>query len=162
MDFKNRSNYLRMLFSYDRITDLDDRKVKILPFTFNEKSKKKETDKLLKLVPYGSDFCRETDNLIKENVSFNYPVFVPDHDRKYKDCIILLHGLNERNWNKYLCWAEYLCKSTGKPVILFPIAFHMNRTPENWYLPRQSMPWVSFRKNNTPDTDNSTFANVAL
>ena len=32
----------------------------------------------------------------------------------------------------------------------------------SWYMPRQIVPWVKFRKDNSHDTYNSTFANVAL
>ena len=114
------------------------------------------------LVPQGTEFCPEPDLNIRENKTFSYSAFAPVGGTKYNDCIILLHGLNERNWEKYLTWAEYLCEKTGKPVIMFPIAFHMNRTPASWYTPRSSMPWVSYRKSNTPEVSNSTFANVAL
>ena len=76
--------------------------------------------------------------------------------------IILLHGLNERTWEKYLTWAEYLAGSTEKPVILFPIAFHMNRTPGSWCNPRMVLPWVNRRKQEIDNLENSTFANVTL
>ena len=162
MDFRNRSKYLQTLFSYDKTIELDDKKTLIRSCSFTEECDKKESDKLFGLTPDGSAFCTNPDNAIKENSNFRYSVFLPNHDKKYNSCIILLHGLNERSWDKYLTWAEYLCKKTGKPVILFPIAFHMNRTPDSWYMPRQIVPWVKFRKDNSHDTYNSTFANVAL
>jgi hypothetical protein len=46
--------------------------------------------------------------------------------------ILLLHGLNEKRWDKYLPWARRLVRQTGKSVLLFPIAFHMSRTPAPW------------------------------
>ncbi|KAA6321939.1 hypothetical protein EZS27_028465, partial [termite gut metagenome] len=108
-------------------------------------------------------FCPVTDDCIDENKSFNYTVFTPrDGKEKRSDAIILLHGLNERNWNKYLTWAEHLAENTGKSVILFPIAFHMNRTPSLWSNPRAILPWVNERKQEVSDLDNSTFVNVAL
>jgi hypothetical protein len=70
------------------------------------------------------------------NYSFTYPVFLPDGIEVASGAIVLLHGLNERNWNKYLYWARYLAENTGKAVILFPMAFHMNRSPGLWSDPR--------------------------
>ncbi len=162
MDFVNRRNYLKKLFEYDKSIDLEDKNVCIKPFVFHENNVVTEMKRLAELVPSGTDFCNKPDSRINENKSFSYSAFVPKGDKKYDDCIILLHGLNERNWEKYLTWAEYLCEKTEKPVIMFPIAFHMNRTPESWYAPRSSMPWVKYRKTNTPEASNSTFANVAL
>jgi len=48
------------------------------------------------------------------------------------NAILLFHGLNEKRWDKYLPWAYSLLVSTGKPVILFPLAFHMDRAPASW------------------------------
>ena len=162
MDFAERRNYLRKIFEYDKVIQLNDNKVRILPFVFNENNDKKEIRRLSCLVPKGTEFCHESDSDIRENKNFSYSVFVPDERKVYKDCIILLHGLNERTWEKYLTWAEMLCKKTEKPVFLFPIAFHMNRTPVSWHTPRTSMPWVKLRKESSPQVSNSTFANVAL
>ena len=81
-----------------------------------------------------------TDDRIQENKSFSYAIFTPSGRKKNNEAIILLHGLNERTWEKYLTWAEYLTHTTGKPVILFPIAFHMNRTPGLWANPRAITP----------------------
>jgi len=75
---------------------------------------------------------------------------------------LLLHGLNERNWNKYLTWAEYVCYETNKPVILFPIAFHMNRSPLSWSNPRNLMNLLNFRREEYADDRSISFANVAL
>ena len=59
-------------------------------------------------------FCRDAG--IEENRRFTYPVFIPRERRDDRRAILLLHGLNERNWDKYLVWAEYLALNTGKPV----------------------------------------------
>jgi pimeloyl-ACP methyl ester carboxylesterase len=76
------------------------------------------------------------DNLIEENISFRYPL-VRDassgqtrlrHDR----VIILLHGLNERSFSKYLPWAYQLWAGTRTPVLLFPLTFHVNRVLPAW------------------------------
>ena len=42
------------------------------------------------------------DYQIAENFSFEYPVFLPAGARRFENCILLLHGLNERSWSKYL------------------------------------------------------------
>ncbi len=105
-------------------------------------------------------FNPETAKMYNDN--FDYPVFVPDSPNARKSCIILLHGLNERNWDKYLPWAYSLAKQTGKSVILFPIAYHMNRSPEFWKDPRKMLPYVQKRHQELPDVGMSTVANVAL
>ncbi|MFA6738717.1 MAG: DUF6051 family protein, partial [Bacteroidales bacterium] len=74
----------------------------------------------------------------------------------------LLHGLNERNWNKYLVWAEDLVMTCGVPVLLFPMAFHMNRTPVSWFTPRWLKPWLNRRKQEIMGLCNASFFNVAL
>ena len=103
-----------------------------------------------------------TDSNILENFSFEYPVFAPSGKSRQKEAILLLHGLNERNWSKYLTWAEYLCFNTGKPVILFPIAFHINRAPMTWSNPRSLMSLLNFRKEKYIDDRTISYANVAL
>jgi len=70
------------------------------------------------------------------NEEFTYPVFIPKGLERSDGAVIMLHGLNERSWNKYLYWAQYLAEQTGKAVILFPIAFHINRSPGFWSDPR--------------------------
>ncbi|MDP4237934.1 MAG: DUF6051 family protein [Bacteroidota bacterium] len=102
------------------------------------------------------------DEKINENLSFVYPVFMPGGTQKADKAILLLHGLNERSWNKYLPWAEYLCSKTGKPVILFPIAFHMNRSPVSWSNPRVLQYNMSVRRQQYGEDRSMSFANVAL
>ena len=63
------------------------------------------------------------DEAVEENRRFNYPIFIPRKTNSGKRVLLLLHGLNERYWDKYLVWAEYLALNTRNPVILFPIAF---------------------------------------
>lgn len=79
-----------------------------------------------------------------------------------RGAIILLHGLNERSWNKYIQWAVRLTADTGRPVVLFPLAYHMNRSPRSWIDRHVMMPLVSARSSQLPDTRLSTFVNVAL
>lgn len=102
------------------------------------------------------------DSNIVENISFEYPVFTPSGRVKQEEAILLLHGLNERSWNKYLTWAESLCSNTGKPVILFPIAFHVNRAPLTWSNPRKLTNLLNFRKDKYSGDRTISYANVAL
>ncbi len=96
-----------------------------------------------------------------ENQRFKYTVIVPNK-KQSEDIIFLLHGLNERSWDKYLLWAWYLAKNSKKAVVMFPIAYHMNRAPQNWSNPREMINIVTQRKLNYKDVRNSSFANIAL
>jgi len=102
------------------------------------------------------------DNLIDENVHFRYPVFVPKGSSKEHSPIILLHGLNERSWLKYLPWGYRLAEQTQRAVILYPIAYHINRSPEKWSNPRALQESLSERKKATSGDSRTSFANVAL
>lgn len=108
------------------------------------------------------NFCQDTDGAILENKDFQYKVVVPAGVKKSDKAILLLHGLNERSWDKYTPWADYLCTATGIPVIMFPIAFHMNRTPSSWYNPRSIMPSLDQRKLEITGLENASFFNLAL
>jgi hypothetical protein len=107
------------------------------------------------------EFMNESDKLISENRSFTYPVFAPPNADSGK-VIILLHGLNERSWLKYLAWAYNLADLTGSYVILFPISFHINRSPVSWKDPRSMIRLLKDRKSSDGEIDMSSFANVAL
>jgi hypothetical protein len=96
-----------------------------------------------------------------ENFEFTYPIVVPDSQLRYEHAIILFHGLNEKSWDKYFVWAEYLAEKTNRPVILFPLAYHMNRVPKTWSDPRMMSEIVNNRKK-TIDSSNATFVNAAL
>jgi pimeloyl-ACP methyl ester carboxylesterase len=110
----------------------------------------------------GTDsFLNKNDISIPENVSFSYPVFIPP-DASSRKVILLLHGLNERSWVKYLVWALSLAQITGSYIILFPISFHINRSPESWKDPRAMFHYLSERKTNNGDISMSSIANIAL
>jgi hypothetical protein len=110
----------------------------------------------------GNDsFLNKNDVSIPENISFSYPVFVPA-DASSSKVILLLHGLNERSWVKYLVWAFFLAQNTGSYVILFPISFHINRSPESWKDPRAMFHYLSERKTNFGDVSMSSIANITL
>ena len=107
------------------------------------------------------DFSNKNDSLIAENRSFSYPVFSPVN-RNSDKVILLLHGLNERSWVKYLVWAYYLAQNTGSYVILFPISFHINRSPSEWKDPRVMINYMKERNSSLSGVNMSSFANVAI
>ncbi len=107
------------------------------------------------------DLSNGEDFSINENSSFSYPVFVPE-DRSSHKVILLLHGLNERSWVKYLVWALRLCQKTGSYVIMFPISFHINRSPSSWIDPRQMIGPLKERNNQYNGIKMSSYANLAL
>ena len=107
-----------------------------------------------------SDFFNSEDHEIKENIRFTYPVFKPSQESL--SVILLLHGLNERNWSKYLTWAHSLAENTSSYVVLFPISFHINRSPSLWSNPREMATFMNERRNETGDNNMLSFANAAL
>jgi len=102
------------------------------------------------------------DSDVPENRSFSYPVFKPAGKRKAEGAIILVHGLNEKSWDKYLPWAMKLFELTRKSVILFPIAFHMNRAPREWSDHRLMNKVSKERKKIFPTVVKSTLSNAAI
>ena len=99
---------------------------------------------------------------IRENRTFRYHVFKPANVDKFKDVVLFFHGFNEKYWDKYLPWAKKIADDTGKLVVLFPIAFHMNRAPLLWSDPRKMFELSSQRKRAFPDIIDSTLSNVAI
>ena len=156
MEFTQNYNQLKQIFSLatDK-TDINGSNIEIhfLPFI----SKPDIT------LPFDNAIMQtlDQDETISENTHFRYPVFVPKTNTPYKKAIILLHGLNERSWLKYLPWAYYLAEKANRPVILFPISFHMNRSPETWANPRMMMPLMKQRQETT-EVNMSSFVNAAL
>ena len=120
----------------------------------------------LKLNTYSNEYIfhslNEKDENIEENNSFNYITVKKQSSGRSDSCLLLLHGLNERSWDKYLPWAFELVSKTGKPVILFPLAFHMNRAPREWSDPRLMKEVSNERSRLFPEVESSTFANAAL
>jgi hypothetical protein len=144
--------------------------------TFNELKSVFTTDKEKISIPYSdikihnilfqsevplNEFSNKTDTLINENRSFSYPVFTPGNKGSDK-VILLLHGLNERSWVKYLVWAYYLAQFTDSYVILFPISFHINRSPLSWKDPRAMIPFMKYRNSSLGEINMSSFANIAI
>jgi pimeloyl-ACP methyl ester carboxylesterase len=102
------------------------------------------------------------DSEINENREFRYPVFLPEGYKQTNRAIILLHGLNEKSWDKYLPWARELVLRTGHAVVLFPISFHMNRMPDGWVDPRAMSGLSHLREEKHQGQRCSTFANAAI
>jgi hypothetical protein len=99
---------------------------------------------------------------IRCNTDFRYSLFAPAGKGKIRSLVIMLNGLNEKHWDKYLPWALRLVESTGKAVALFPIAFHMNRTLPEWSNPRIMSVVSAERKKLYPTIAHSSFANAAI
>lgn len=156
-----RTKLLGSCFSFDREIQLPGRPVVSIPFDFTRDLGGEEVTRLQESIQ-PAPFCPDADTDIAENQHFRYVVFAPAGTLLYDRAIILLHGLNERSWQKYLTWAEDLVMTCGVPVILFPIAFHMNRTPTAWYTPRGLLPWLNRRKQEIKNLCNASFFNLAL
>jgi hypothetical protein len=73
----------------------------------------------------------EADRGEADNVAFALPVVLPRRPGPFRRVVIILHGLNESEYRKYFPWACTLA-SVGLPVLLFPIAFLVNRRPRRW------------------------------
>ena len=152
MEYSERYKYLSSIFNMGIEKNIDDSKVGIRFFDFDSRTE-------LNNIP----FVAKADGNIQENFRFQCPVFVPLNGQKsFSKTLILLHGLNERSWNKYLVWAEKLCIALQRPVLLFPIAYHINRSPAEWVNPRAVRNIIDERKTNFGDDRALSFANVSL
>ncbi len=101
------------------------------------------------------------DIFVEENREFCYYIITP-HQHKANNVIFMFHGFNEKSWDKYLLWAERICRDTGSAVVLFPIAFHMQRAPVKWSEKRSMFMLSEQRKKQYKDIANSTLSNVAI
>jgi hypothetical protein len=102
------------------------------------------------------------DSEIMENIKFRYHMIMPKKEVKSKGIILLFHGFNEKTWYKYLPWAKYMVDKTGKSIVMFPIAFHMNRAPAVWSSTREMYRVSEQRKVRHPDVICSSLSNVAI
>ena len=102
------------------------------------------------------------DIFVKENQCFQYQIIKPKGIDKAKKAVFMFHGFNEKDWTKYLPWAKAICDGTGSAVILFPIAFHMQRAPKQWTDKREMYRLSEHRKEKFPNIVNSTLSNVAI
>ncbi|QQS34831.1 MAG: hypothetical protein IPM56_11225 [Ignavibacteriales bacterium] len=111
---------------------------------------------------YIFNVLNKADETVMENNRFRYFLLGRNELVKSKSVIVLLHGLNERSWDKYLPWAFELHRQTGKSILMFPLAFHMNRAPREWSDPRLMQQVSIERANLLPGIQCSSFANAAL
>ena len=111
---------------------------------------------------YGLPSVDSKDYDIECNKSFDYYILKRADIEEAEGTIIFFHGLNEKRWDKYLPWAYELAQQTKKAIVLYPIAFHMNRAEEIWS-DRHAMAEVSsFRKSNFKDNTDCSFVNAAI
>lgn len=99
---------------------------------------------------------------IECNKNFDYYIVKRADVKTAEGSIIFFHGLNEKKWDKYLPWAYELAQNTRKVVILFPIAFHMNRAEPIWSNRKQMVEIANFRKRKYPENTNYSFVNAAI
>lgn len=99
---------------------------------------------------------------IECNKRFEYYILKRSDVETAKGCIFFFHGLNEKKWDKYLPWAYELAQKTHKAIILFPIAFHMDRAEPIWSNRHHMMEVVSFRKKKFPENTNYSYVNAAI
>ena len=110
----------------------------------------------------GPEMLAHPDPTIAENAVFRVSTFARRPPARATRAILLLHGLNEREWAKYLPWAVGLVERTGAAVILLPIAFHMNRAPAAWRQPKAMRPLTLARQARCPALTASSVANAAI
>lgn len=108
------------------------------------------------------ELLNKTDAEIPENINFRYHIIMPRNEIKSKGIIFMFHGFNEKTWHKYLPWAAYIVSKTGKSVVMFPLAFHMNRAPAEWSGAHEMYKVSQQRKERHPDVINSSLSNVAI
>ncbi|RLZ10520.1 DUF6051 family protein [Faecalibacter macacae] len=113
-------------------------------------------------VVYGIPSVDLKDFDIECNKKFDYYILKRADIEKAEGAIIFFHGLNEKRWDKYLPWAYELAQQTNKAVVLFPIAFHMNRAEEIWSDRRAMVEVSNFRKKHFKDNSDCSFVNAAI
>ena len=129
-----------------------------------------KVDGILAAVPEVSDREKEdirnligvSDADIGENLRFRYHMIIPDDRAQARNVIIMFHGFNEKLWHKYLPWATHLAARTGYAVLLFPLAFHMNRAPKSWSDVRATSRVSKIRRGLHGSVIDSTLSNVAI
>jgi hypothetical protein len=85
----------------------------------------------------------DSDESISENITFRYPLVRkrPSSDiaQKRDRVTIVLHGLNEFSYRKYIPWACQILLHTDAPVALFPLTFSITRASSEWVKLKQSI-----------------------
>lgn len=95
-----------------------------------------------------------------DNVAFALPVVLPRQPGPFRRVVVVLHGLNESEYRKYFPWACTLARA-GIPVVLFPLAFLVNRRPRRWHGEVETRRRLQARQAQ-PDNDAATRYNVIL
>ena len=109
-----------------------------------------------------SQMLKKNDAEIDENIHFKYHMIMPKGEQRSSQVILMFHGFNEKYWDKYLPWVKYICESTGKSILMFPIAFHMNRAPLAWSDSHGMYKVSQQRKERHPEVLCSSLSNVAI
>ncbi len=99
---------------------------------------------------------------VTENINFSYHLLLPKGLKKVSKVVLLFHGFNEKTWDKYLPWAAKLADQLQCGVLLFPLAFHMQRAPMAWSDKRKMFQLSNLRKKQFPNVINSTLSNAAI
>jgi len=99
---------------------------------------------------------------IEENRSFHYILLKSSQEIKSDELVIFFHGLNEKDWNKYLPWAKHIVQNTGKAVLMFPLAFHINRGALAWGNNRSMQVVSQDRMKLFEGLKESSFTNAAM
>lgn len=176
MNYLEEYNRLKALENYnDDCIELSDRLV-LRNFDFTSRYSKilpggTENNDLYEYIPddpedYEPDvicsMLMKNDAEIDENIHFRYHVVMPKGEQRSKQIILMFHGFNEKYWDKYLPWITYICQHTGKAVVMFPIAFHMNRAPLAWSDSHDMYNVSQQRKGRHPEVICSSLSNVAI
>ena len=111
---------------------------------------------------YGLTDVEAKDYEIEANKKFDYYVLKRADVSEAKGAIIFFHGLNEKKWDKYLPWAYEIAQRTHKAVILFPIAFHMNRADEMWSDRHKMVDVSHFRQTKFRENSDCSYVNAAI
>ncbi len=105
---------------------------------------------------------QQSDDQILDNKIFTYPMVLPKQAEAVQGVVFLFHGLNEKDWTKYLPWAKRICDLSKKAVILFPLAFHINRAMPAWYDTRAMNRISQKRKSLFINIAETSFTNAAM
>ena len=102
------------------------------------------------------------DVIVEENQNFTYKILKPKGNDSVKKVTFILHGFNEKTWDKYLPWGQAICEKTQSAVVFFPIAFHMQRAPKHWSDKKAMFELSKKRKDQFPNIIGSSLSNVAI
>jgi hypothetical protein len=81
-----------------------------------------------------SEFLWSTDGEIEENRIFTYLMMEPidSSSEGSSDILVLTHGLNEGSYAKLFPWVYNLVLQLRRPVLIFPMSFHITRRSDDW------------------------------